>query len=287
MSHPFGMAASSGADDGVTVAMLENVRSFLATNATEHWACDCSCSCWDEFYAICSPLIRRHALVLGLRNADLEDCVQQVWADLVVSLRQFRYDPAQGRFRSWLRVVTHSKAMNIRRRKHRVTMLSLEGCRQILVAGESDDPYLECQRRDQQTHLRGVLLHLRRTVAPSSFRIFYRRWIMSQSPQYIGDRMGITPRQVTFRLHRIRAKVRSAILRGTGVEWWGRDREKVTSLDIAHCAAETPPPVRISRIRPRSSAFIRSCSSSVKIGAPSVAKCILRQVVASASRGWA
>ncbi len=41
---------------------------------------------WEEFYRVYSDLIRRFAITQGLRDADLDDCVQDVWNTVATSL---------------------------------------------------------------------------------------------------------------------------------------------------------------------------------------------------------
>lgn len=64
---------------------------------------------WDEFCARYGDLIRGFAVRQGLQPADCDDCVQDVLLKLTGSLPRFQYDPAKGKFRSYLKtVVVHA-----------------------------------------------------------------------------------------------------------------------------------------------------------------------------------
>ena len=57
---------------------------------------------WNEFEQRYSELVFRYALARGLQFADAEDVRQVVFLRLANALREFTYDPARGRFRSYL-----------------------------------------------------------------------------------------------------------------------------------------------------------------------------------------
>ena len=63
---------------------------------------------WSEFDASYRDLIRRYCARSGLQAADTEDVCQIVLMALTSSLQGFRFDPARGRFRSYLGRITKS-----------------------------------------------------------------------------------------------------------------------------------------------------------------------------------
>lgn len=60
---------------------------------------------WHDFLARYGDLIRGFCLRRGLQAADCEDIQQEVLLALTKSMGQFRYDPAKGLFRSYLKTV--------------------------------------------------------------------------------------------------------------------------------------------------------------------------------------
>lgn len=64
---------------------------------------------WSEFYSRYGDLIRGVASRYGLQQADADDLAQEVVLGLTRSLGNLRYDPAKGKFRSYLRTtVVHA-----------------------------------------------------------------------------------------------------------------------------------------------------------------------------------
>ena len=87
---------------------------------------------WARFHARYRPFLLRVAAAAGLASADAEDVVQQALVAIAEEMPTFKYDPAKGSFRGWLktvlshRIATHFRAT--RRREARV------------VIGEERDP---------------------------------------------------------------------------------------------------------------------------------------------------
>lgn len=60
---------------------------------------------WRDFCDRYGELIRRFALRQNLQSADCDDVLQEVLVALTRSLPGFQYDPARGRFRSYLKTI--------------------------------------------------------------------------------------------------------------------------------------------------------------------------------------
>ena len=71
---------------------------------------------WREFFDTYWRLIYRVARQAGLDDATAQDVVQNTFIYLTRRMPQFRYDPARGSFKSWLRRVTRSRISVFRRR---------------------------------------------------------------------------------------------------------------------------------------------------------------------------
>jgi len=61
---------------------------------------------WQEFVDLYGPAIRSFARRLGVSAADAEDVLQDVLIAFFSASSQFRYDPAKGRFRGYLKTST-------------------------------------------------------------------------------------------------------------------------------------------------------------------------------------
>jgi RNA polymerase sigma factor (sigma-70 family) len=71
---------------------------------------------WREFFDTYWRLIYRVARQAGLDDATAQDVVQNTFIYLARRMPKFRYDPARGSFKSWLRRVTRSRISVFRRR---------------------------------------------------------------------------------------------------------------------------------------------------------------------------
>src|SRR5437867_7339433 len=70
---------------------------------------------WREFFDTYWRLIYNVARKSGLRDVDAQEIVQATFIYLSRRMPKFRYEPARGSFKSWLRVVTRSRISVYRR----------------------------------------------------------------------------------------------------------------------------------------------------------------------------
>ena len=68
-------------------------------------------SSWVRFFSLYQPVIRRFAEYAGAKG-DSEDVAQDVLVKLVSILREGRYHPEKGRFRSYLAAITRREVIN-------------------------------------------------------------------------------------------------------------------------------------------------------------------------------
>lgn len=74
---------------------------------------------WDLFAKVYGPLIYGFCRRRGLQSADARDVVQNVFIAVRKGISRFEYDPARGRFRSWLGTITVHEIGKYRRRQQR------------------------------------------------------------------------------------------------------------------------------------------------------------------------
>ncbi|NOX57946.1 MAG: sigma-70 family RNA polymerase sigma factor [Planctomycetes bacterium] len=85
-------------------------------------------SAWNEFYARYGPLIRNFARRRHVGLADVDDIVQDVLLTLTKSMRDFKYDPARGKFRSYLKtLVVRSVYRKTFQKKQPVLLEDIDG----------------------------------------------------------------------------------------------------------------------------------------------------------------
>ena len=68
---------------------------------------------WEKFIARYGPMIRGWCSHWYPREADDKAC--EVFSELIFKMMRFQYDPKQGRFRGWLKTVTHNMMAGLKR----------------------------------------------------------------------------------------------------------------------------------------------------------------------------
>ena len=74
---------------------------------------------WNQFAEIYGPLIFEFARRGGMQESDAADLVQEVMQEVAKSIKRFEYDPAAGKFRSWLYKIAKRTSAHIARRQLR------------------------------------------------------------------------------------------------------------------------------------------------------------------------
>lgn len=128
---------------------------------------------WEEFFQRYWRLIYAAARSRGCREHTAEEIVQDVMLTVFEERDVFRYDPARGRFRDWLRRVVSSAVAEHRRRPSE----------RIRAPGGDEDVFPEPQTADagpdarweaafEEAMLAVLLDVVRREVAPETYQAF-------------------------------------------------------------------------------------------------------------------
>lgn len=169
--------------------------------------------CWDQFYERYDPLIRRvvrSTLRRGASDADTEDCVQEVWAELVTKLVGLDYDPRRGQLSSWLFTFARRKVIRFIHRKSRHPAQQLTDPA-ATVADRDGDPSIACGRRENRQLVRHTMARLRTRVSEVNYQVLRLRWIDGRTSAEIAAEVNLTQDQVRYRLRRMKRKFRVLI----------------------------------------------------------------------------
>ena len=74
---------------------------------------------WNDFYRVYDDLIRRFVSAQGVATSDVDDCVQEVWSEVVTRLARFDRRPDRPGLRSWLYKLVRSKSADVYRSRQR------------------------------------------------------------------------------------------------------------------------------------------------------------------------
>jgi RNA polymerase sigma-70 factor (ECF subfamily) len=201
--HPRINAASprDEADDG-----LDKLKAYLECRSRRVDPPAPLAQAWDHFYQSYAPRIRALLRRSGLREADREDCSQDVWKEVIAHLGHLPYQPRGGRLSAWLMTVARNRAVDLLRRGRRLIVgLDLDRFAQV---DHGPEPADECEGRRTRILVRRVLAELSAEVSARSFQVLYQRGLEGRSNAEVAEALGLTPEQVRSRNYRMRRKFR-------------------------------------------------------------------------------
>jgi RNA polymerase sigma factor (sigma-70 family) len=161
---------------------------------------------WHEFDRRYRGLVIRYCLRRGLQVVDAEDVRQSVMIGLTRSLKQFRYDPARGRFRSYFgRVVQNAVTRFERTRRHEVSLEEVGETE--ATATVEDDRWVDEWRIH---HLKLALDAVRPMVEPESLAVF-ESLIDGREVAEVAREFGMTEAAVHKVKQRIRDRLKAVV----------------------------------------------------------------------------
>ena len=166
---------------------------------------------WARFYPACDATIRNFSTRFFRSPSDVDDCAQEVWIDLVRNLPDFALDDSRGRFTSWLFTIVRNKATDMTRRAARRPADPMPGSSASNLEAPDDDPVLALERRSDVELVRDALAKLKRQASPENYQILHLRQIEGRDVGEVAATLGISPRQVWAREHRMKRKLREVL----------------------------------------------------------------------------
>jgi RNA polymerase sigma factor (sigma-70 family) len=197
----------------VDLELLRSVQSYLACLGRRQPPGASEREAWQRFYDQYDAFIRRvvcSSLGKHAFDADADDCVQEVWAELVTKLARASYDPRRGRFAAWLFSFARRKAIRFLRRKARHATRSLADPAATL-AGRDGDPQAHCERQENRDLVHRMLAQLRGRVSETNYRILHLRWMEGRTSAEIAAAVNVSQDQVRYRLGRMKRKLRALL----------------------------------------------------------------------------
>jgi RNA polymerase sigma-70 factor (ECF subfamily) len=197
-------------DDEIVLEQLRQTQDYLRSRSARSAAAEPSRQCWEAFYARYDPLVRRTVEAWRMPRADAEDCIQEIWTEIVGKLSKLDFDPRRGRLRSWLYTLVRRKMIrHLRRRKREAPRSTTDPA--TLDGGPGADPSLVCLRRENRELVHRTLEELRRRVSEQNYRVVHLRWIDGRGAAEIAGEVDLTQEQVRYRLRRMKRKLRGLL----------------------------------------------------------------------------
>lgn len=193
--------------------LLGLTQEYLKTEIAQRAPDSLLATVWDEFYRVYDGLLRRYIGAHGLRNADADDCLQEVWLQVAQTLSEFEPPQDRSGLRAWLFTLVRSRANDLLRRRTRRTEQSIDapGLDSQEPESKEFDPSESLDQEWEKAYLATVVEELRAQMSEPNYQLLYLRLIEGREVADVARALSITPEQVWYRQHRLMRKVRARV----------------------------------------------------------------------------
>src|SRR5262249_22069054 len=147
---------------------------------------------WKGFYDLYAHKIRIYAFTCGAMEAEVSDCVQEVWRELLVRLRTFRLDSRRGQFETWLFSIVQGKTADARRfRKRRLARRDSIRLQALTDAHPRPDRAME-----DEEMVAIAWAELRKRLSERTFQVLRLRLLDERPVAEVALRLGLSRQQV-------------------------------------------------------------------------------------------
>jgi RNA polymerase sigma-70 factor (ECF subfamily) len=198
--------------------LIETRQSLLGR--LKDWDDDKS---WREFFDTYWRIIYSSARKAGLNDAEAQEVVQETVLSVAKKMKEFKYDPATGSFKGWLKQLTRRRIADQYRKhpKREVQMAADSGSASAVSPIEKlPDPALAADVIDaawendwRQNLLDRAVEIVKNEVSPRQFQIFDLHVLRHQSVAEVATALGISRAQVHLAKHRVSALISKTVRR--------------------------------------------------------------------------
>lgn len=169
---------------------------------------------WDRFYSAHNPFVLRAVEDYShFAGTDKDDCVQEVWLEIIRCLGRRTYRPHLGRFCCWFSAVARNKVIDlVRAAAHRPVFESFD--LNAVACYRVPEPKICFAQAEERAIIRDAIATLRQRISPVSFQAVQLGWLHGQSVQHVANSLGLTPAQVRYRQYRAKKKLRCLLKPG-------------------------------------------------------------------------
>jgi RNA polymerase sigma-70 factor, ECF subfamily len=156
---------------------------------------------WRAMVRLYSPLVYSWCGRSGVRGADADDVVQEVFQAAATHLAHFRRDREADTFRGWLRGITRNVVLMHFRRGARQPR-AIGGADGLLQLHEATDPAARVNDDDDDARAeadelqRRALELVRGEFEERTWQMFWRATVEGRSPVDLAAELGVTPAAV-------------------------------------------------------------------------------------------
>lgn len=175
---------------------------------------------WEQFYAAYWRVIHAFAMRSGLSEPEAFDVVQETVVDVAQQVRQGKYDPKAGKFRSWLFRLVRWRVTDIFRERGRfsamerkISPLREEDPNRTATVEQIPDNAAGAAWEQDWDHaaLATAVERVRGKVNPKHFQIFECSVLRGWNAARVSRELGVNAAQVYLARHRVGALVRKEV----------------------------------------------------------------------------
>ena len=162
---------------------------------------------WYEFFDTYSRLIYSVARKSGLSHADAEDIVQSTVLKISQYIGRFEPNPARGKFRNWVCLITKQQIANHYRRANRLPPIEEPAPDADHALPEIEDPvnqWNEIWDAEYFGHASDLALaEVKSKISPKQYQIFHLYCIKQHDVKQIAQMLGVSPNEVYLAKNRV------------------------------------------------------------------------------------
>ena len=165
---------------------------------------------WNRLFDLYAGFVFSIARSKGLNDADADDIVQTVFADLARNLPTFEYDRAKGRFRAYLSGLVHWRVNDRLRSGKRDAELKSAFWDEAKSASTAEDEDFE-EREWQQAAMEEALRRIKPEVRPEHYAAFVASAVEGQDTDAVAKLHGLSRDNLYQIRKRLTARLREAV----------------------------------------------------------------------------
>lgn len=148
---------------------------------------------WVEFVRRYDPEIRRLGRLYRFDPDTLEELCQRIWVELARRLQTYRYDPSR-RFRSWLRRLCRSRAIDLwrQRRAEALRRVGTTPFETLIAADPERDDEADSERPALLRRAELVQSAVRKRVDERTWRVFWNIAVEGESVRDTAEAAGLS-----------------------------------------------------------------------------------------------
>ena len=163
---------------------------------------------WNRLFDLYAGFVYSIARSKGLNDADADDIVQVVFAELARNLSTFRYDREKGRFRSYLAGLVNWRVMDRLKSLKREADLKADFWEEARAANGDDD---FAEREWQAAAMEEALRRMKPDVRPEHYAAFVASAVEGQDTETVMRLYGLSRDNLYQIRTRLTAKLRETV----------------------------------------------------------------------------